>query len=271
MTICIAAGCVAEDGSARVVVCTDMQVTYGGEKSDSLFKNKFLLDNWLLSFAGDIEEEHQASVHIRRVMREQRTEINESDIKALVMLALERRKREIREDLAIVRLGTSYKGLRRMARDGIAAAHVVLQEIADWEEERKVGYILSSIYGDMPHILEVLPGTPPSFQEQYAVVGASIDEAKDVLVRRGQSAAKSLGQTILALYEAKKAVEAVERSVGPSTMIAVQQAGALQPLCLKPEFIEGELENVRLFYQAKAGSFARVPSPPPEAYMEADF
>ena len=104
-----------------------------------------------------------------------------------------------------------------------------------------------------------------------AVVGASIDEAKDVLVRRGQSAAKSLGQTILALYEAKKAVEAVERSVGPSTMIAVQQAGALQPLCLKPEFIEGELENVRLFYQAKAGSFARVPSPPPEAYMEADF
>lgn len=268
VTICIAASCVDGD-TPTIVICADMQRTFGRiGSSQTLFKNRWLVGGWLLAFAGLVKEENETSRHIRAVFAENAfRDLNETNVRPLVLEALSRRKREVGRIKSKEALGISFRAMRALAGRGEPTARKVLAEIAAWEPEAMAHYIICGISHGLIHLLETPQnGGFPVTRDQFAIVGNSQAEAQGVFIQQEHSEASQLGRALLVAYAAKKAAEERDVTIGDWTTIGVLQEGDLQPRYLKQSFIDDQLETTRLAYPVNAGLWPSFRSPPEDAY-----
>lgn len=102
-----------------------------------------------------------------------------------------------------------------------------------------------------------------------AIVGGGQGAADTTLQRRAQSPVAGLTRTILGVYEAKKAAEKVEKSIGPKTVICIQQEGR-DARILKEAYINEVLEPTRVDMQKGPGPLPELPPPTKDAYHTID-
>lgn len=224
VTICIAAVANPFTGPRAIITCSDWRISEPGVgTADTAHKQESLIGTLNVELFGLVAgSKPGADALVRTLQRRFYNEdnIDETNIRPLVLGALNQRKKELNDEYTIGKFGLPFDeflaiGKDKLPEDIFHSATLNISRI-----NLAASMIIAGFVEHNDVILETTQDCKVKWRDQYAAIGEGRDLAAASLAYRKFSTVEDLPRALYCVYEAKKAAERIA-SVGPSTLIQV--------------------------------------------------
>lgn len=219
MTLCIAAETNGLFGDQRVVVGFDWRIETQTASSQVGFKFEVLSDNWIALLAGPLVQARELTLKYSVLLRADEDSLTEGNVLEYLRGPAFEIRKSLAEAYTRSTAAMSYEDflehgesmlpedLRRQIAFDISKQRVEAEVIL-------VGWVESGF-----EIFQILDGNVTRSSD-FATIGSGSHVAEVTLYRHEQNSLKDLGQTLYAVYEAKRLGE-ISPGVGTATSIGI--------------------------------------------------